>query len=208
MTSVEPPRVLFIALEGLDGAGTTTQRDLLADALRELGHSVHVTHEPSQGPIGKTIRDILAGAWAPFDERALALLFAADRLDHLTREIEPALASGKVVITDRYTLSSLAYQARKRGLPWITSINAKAREPDLTIFLEVSVDVCMQRLAHRDTTQDIFEREDVLWDVHARYRGVLDDRKDDPRVVRIDGEQSIEAVAAAVYESVFATLTA
>src|SRR4051812_35922446 len=97
----------LIALEGVDGAGTTTQAQRLAVL---LGARAHVTREPSGGPLGQLLRQLLSGAHADLDPAAVALLFAADRLDHLSREVEPALARGQHVITDRYLLSSLAYQ--------------------------------------------------------------------------------------------------
>src|SRR5574341_1198614 len=92
---------LLIALEGIDGAGTTTQAALLCDWLRGMGTRVHRTQEPSAGPIGQLLRLLLRGPLR-VDPAAVALLFAADRLDHLAREIEPQLASGAHVVTDRY----------------------------------------------------------------------------------------------------------
>ncbi len=91
----------FIALEGIDGSGTTSQRGALAAALRARGHTVLETYEPSDGSIGQLTRSRLATDARPLDRRALALMFAADRLDHVANEIEPALDAGQVVLTDR-----------------------------------------------------------------------------------------------------------
>src|SRR5690606_25682164 len=107
----------LIVLEGIDGSGTTTQARWLGEALEQRGHAVIVTREPTSGPIGLLIRQALQqqlpsenGQSVQLDFRAMALLFAADRVDHNQRLILPALAAGKIVISDRYTLSSLLYQ--------------------------------------------------------------------------------------------------
>lgn len=100
----------FIVLEGIDGSGTTTQLSRVSAALRTLGHRVHETREPTGGRIGKLIREQLSDP-SGVSARCLALLFAADRIDHLDREILPALARGEVVVCDRYVMSSLVYQS-------------------------------------------------------------------------------------------------
>src|SRR5690242_1367991 len=122
---------MFIVLEGIDGSGTTTQAARLAQTLQARGARVHATREPSTGPVGRLLRQALTGTLVA-DERpvqldfcTLALLFAADRMDHVRREIEPALARGEVVISDRYDLSSLIYQSEtspdaEQYLPWLT----------------------------------------------------------------------------------------
>src|SRR5438105_216358 len=102
----------LIVLEGIDGAGTTTQAARLGLHLAAHQLPVHVTREPSDGPLGLEIRKILRGSHAPFDPSALALLFAADRMDHVARVVEPALARGVNVVSDRYQLSSYVYQGR------------------------------------------------------------------------------------------------
>ncbi|HUJ27417.1 MAG TPA: dTMP kinase, partial [Myxococcales bacterium] len=122
----------FIVFEGLDGAGTTTQAKLLAERLQKLGRTVFLAHQPSDGTVGLLIRQILAGRAATpqadgklgqVDERVMALLFAADRLDHLNSQIEPRLARGEDVILDRYTLSSLAYQGASVSHEFINAAN-------------------------------------------------------------------------------------
>src|SRR5258705_309057 len=100
---------MFIVLEGLDGAGTTTQTERLAAALRARGQTVLATAEPTDGPVGRLLRRFLSGE-LEIEETAQALLFAADRLHHLQNQIEPTLAGGAIVISDRYYLSNLAYQ--------------------------------------------------------------------------------------------------
>src|ERR1700724_672721 len=145
----------FIVFEGLDGAGTTTQARLLAEWLQKQGRTVYLAHQPSEGPVGLLIRQILAGRAATpqadgklgmVDERVMALLFAADRLDHLGSQIEPRLARGEDVILDRYTLSSLAYQGASVSHEFINQANRFARRPDLTLFLYVPANVALERV--------------------------------------------------------------
>src|SRR5262245_15868735 len=129
------PAGKLIVLEGIDGAGTTTQARRLGEFMASRGVPVHVTNEPSAGPVGREIRNILRGAHAPFDQGAMALLFAADRLDHLSREIVPHLEAGTHVVCDRYLLSSIVYQSRFVPPEFVWAANARARPADLTILL-------------------------------------------------------------------------
>src|SRR5260221_6737154 len=129
-------RAIFIALEGIDGSGTTTQSGHLVAHLASRGRRAHATREPSAGPIGRLLREILLGqhglpGGAPADGQAMALLFAADRRDHLRREIEPALAAGTDVVSDRYLMSSLAYQAEEAERSWVASLARVVRAPDI-----------------------------------------------------------------------------
>src|SRR3989449_10513909 len=132
----------FIVFEGLDGAGTTTQARLLAERLQKQGRTAYLAHQPSEGHVGLLIRQILAGRAATsqadgklgvVDERVMALLFAADRLDHLNSQIEPRLARGEDVILDRYTLSSPAYPAASLSHDFIQAATRYARKADLTL---------------------------------------------------------------------------
>lgn len=200
MVPVDPEAPVFIVLEGLDGAGTTTQSARLASWLEARGRGVHVTREPSTGPVGVLIRQILNHRWSPFDPAALGLLFAGDRLDHVAREIQPQLDAGNDVISDRYVLSSLAYQGRSGNLPWVETINERALTPDLTIFLDVPVSVCLARLEGRSGEAEIFEREDSLVEIDAMYRQIL--QNPPANLVAIDGSSSIDLV----FESVVGVL--
>jgi len=141
----------LIVIEGLDGAGTTTQTKRVVAYLESKGVRAHATREPSDGPIGKLIREMLTGGHAiagqSLSQSTFGLLFAADRLDHLQREVEPAIADGVTVISDRWYHSSLAYQGTGADRDWITTLNARARRPDLTIFLKVRPEVAAKRRA-------------------------------------------------------------
>jgi dTMP kinase len=148
----------FVVIEGIDGSGTTTQCALLADRLSEKGLPAHTTREPSDGPIGVLIRQVLTGRVvtpSPHGARpptwtTMAALFAADRLDHLEAEIHPNLNDGVAVICDRYDYSSVAYQTVSGGggediSSWVLELNRHARRPDLTLVLDVDPVVAASR---------------------------------------------------------------
>ncbi len=193
----------LLVLEGLDGAGTTTQARRLRDALIARGHAVHVTREPSDGPIGRLIRELLNGGHAlpegAIDQTTFSLLFAADRLDHLQREVVPALAAGTVVISDRYDHSSLAYQGTGAERAWIGVLNQRARRPDLTIFLRVRAEVGAERRLAAGRSQDLFEDLAMQRRVAAGYDEVMAACvAAGEAVVILDGEQPLDEVTAAI----------
>ncbi len=163
---------LFIAVEGLDGSGTTTQVERLAAALP----GAHRTAEPSDGPVGRLIRAALGGE-LPLGDGVLPYLFAADRRDHLEREIEPALAAGRPVITDRYYASSLAYQSLSAPLDFVLSLNARFRAPDLTIFVDLPPEQCLERIERRSRISgqpiERFETLEQLSQIAAAYGAAL-----------------------------------
>jgi dTMP kinase len=192
-------RGLFVVLEGLDGAGTTTQLERLARALRQQGHRVHTTCEPSHGPVGGLIRQALKGrsvqpGGAPIAHETLALLFAADRLDHVQSEILPALARGTHVICDRYILSSLAYQGSMVPLAWVATLNERALVPDLTVLVDVDVATAARRRAARGGQAELYEVDSHQRRVAAQYRKAIALRKGREPIVIIDGTRAPEAV--------------
>lgn len=195
-------------LEGLDGAGTTTQSRLLAEALRRQGRRVHLTAEPSGGPVGALVRQVLTrrvtGPEEGFDAAALALLFAADRLDHHSAEIAPRLARGEDVVSDRYTLSSLAYQSLTTGDPrWVATINGRAPAPDATLFLRVRPAVAWKRRYAESGGGELYEVPAFQRRVARSYEraiALLQRRRE--RVLEIDGERTVDEVARAVLAAV------
>lgn len=197
------PMSKLIVLEGLDGAGTTTQARLLADALRARGREVHVTREPSDGPIGKLLRGMLTGdhaiAGQAIDQRTFGLLFAADRMDHCQREVAPHIAAGTLVISDRWYHSSLAYQGTGADRDWITMLNARARKPDLTIFLSVRPEVAAARRVSAGRIQELFEDMRMQEEVAAGYKATISElMAQGERIETIDGEASPDAVFGAI----------
>lgn len=201
---------LFIVMEGTDGSGTTTQGDLLAEALRAQGRMVVRTAEPSQGPIGQMLRATLREQGADaFDAQTVALLFAADRTDHVRRCIRPALARGETVVCDRYLGSSLAFQTVDGdGLidrDWVLTLNKLALPPDLSIFLDVPPAAAMQRILARGKPIERFEVEATLRQVHGRYRQAFDQPPAGlGEAVVVDGLRQRAEVAADVWAAVTA----
>ena len=189
---------LFIALEGLDGSGTTTQIGRLTEALPDT----HRTAEPSTGPVGRLIRRALQGE-APLGDGVLPYLFAADRQDHLEREIAPAVAEGRLVVTDRYYASSLAYQSLAAPLDFVLSLNERFRAPDLTIFLDLPVEECLDRIESRMASsgqpRERFENLAQLQEISAAYGAalaVLGGRGE--RIVVVDGAGTPDEVFARI----------
>jgi dTMP kinase len=201
----------LVVLEGLDGAGTTTQARRLADSLRADGHRVHVTREPSDGPIGSLLRAMLTGGHAiagqTIDQATFGLLFAADRMDHVQREVAPALADGMIVISDRYVHSSLAYQGTGAARAWIKTLNQAARRPDLTVFLRVSAEVAAARRAAAGRVEELFEAIAMQRRVAAGYEEVVAELiAAGEAITTLDGEASLDEVTAATLTVVRAAL--
>src|SRR3984957_6218270 len=199
----------FVVLEGIDGAGTTTHVARLAERLRTMRVAVRATREPSDGPIGTLVRQVLTGRLVNPGGRApgwatMALLFAADRMDHVDSEIEPVLAQGGVVLSDRYDASSLAYQSVSSGaeareaLEWIRTLNRYVRRPDLTIVLDVLPDVAAERCGRRGEAAQLFEKSEVQRALAVFYRDLPRYLPDD-RIVSVDASGSVDDVHARVW---------
>jgi dTMP kinase len=162
---------LFVAFEGGEGVGKTTQARLIAIWLREQGYDVVTTHEPGATKLGMRLRALLLDtAHAGMSSHSEALLYAADRAEHVAKVIDPALERGAVVLTDRYIDSSLAYQGAGRGLKTaeIARLNSWAtegREPDLTVLLDLDPEAGLTR---RTSSADRLEAEPL--DFHRRVR--------------------------------------
>lgn len=169
------PGGLYLTLEGGDGAGKTTQSELLAVWLGARGHEVVRTRDPGGTPLGRSVRDLLLHG-EHVDQRAEALLYAADRAQNIAEVVRPALARGAVVIQDRYIDSSLAYQGAGRELPdaEIRALNEWATQglwPHLTVLLDVSPELAASRRASAGQQADRLERE--AKEFHARVRGAF-----------------------------------
>jgi len=208
MSEASGGRGLLIAIEGIDGAGTTTQSRRLVDALAAAGVRSHWTREPSDGPVGVLLRRILAGEHAPVDATTLSLLFAADRADHCQREVAPAIAAGLVVVSDRWYHSSLAYQGTGEQRAWIRELNRRALVPELTLFLEVSPEAAAARRAADARTEEIFDALALQQRIAAGYREVVAELGAHETIRVIDGERAADAVAAQVWALVRETCQA
>lgn len=192
---------LFIVMEGTDGSGTTTQGDMLADALRRSGKVVVRTSEPSGGEIGQLIRRELRGqVERPLTPQIVALLFAADRIAHCQDEIGPALARGEYVVCDRYLASSLSFQVvdGEGGITteWLRSINRPIIEPDLCLLMDLPAETTMARIDKRGRPRERFEELSMLTRVRQRYHAVFNDPKAGLGQMQIiDGDRSREEIA-------------
>ncbi len=160
---------MFIVFEGLDGSGQTTQVNLLADFLRKKKKKVLVTKEPTlDSSVGKLIRRILDGK-QKITSGKLQKLFAQDRKEHLEKIIKPALNKGKIVISDRYLFSSLAYGNLDLSLNWLLKINSHFILPDIIFFMKVKPKICLERIAKRGEKITLFEKEEKLNKVYQNY---------------------------------------
>lgn len=178
---------LFIALEGLDGSGTTTQAKALKEWLDQQNITNHLTCEPSEGPIGLVLRKVLKGE-VKTDPAAVALLFAADRVDHIYREVKNARENSQIVICDRYVYSSLAYQSIEHSLNWVRSINTEAPEPTLTIYLRVAPEVAKKRRNTRDEADELFDDLQQQKKICQRYDELLGEKESDGSWVYQNGQ--------------------
>ena len=195
----------FIVLEGLDGAGTTTQLERLAGKIRALGLPVLTTREPSDGPLGHLLRQALSGRLmlpagrGPLSPETLALMFAADRMDHLSAQVRPALDAGTVVLCDRYVLSSLAYQGASVPMEWVNELNREALAPDLTLFIEVDAETAAKRRQLRGAPAELYEEDELQRRIAAQYRKAIRLREGGEKIVRVSGVEGIEAVTDACW---------
>lgn len=187
----------FIAVEGLDGAGTTTQVALISAYLRALGFPTWTTREPSGGPLGTVMRAAIEGRES-LTPQALALGFAADRLHHMFRPggINSMLADGVWVISDRYVLSSLAYQATQSvELDWLIEINRFAPEPDVTVFIDTPLSLCLERISSRgENIEDMFHRRSSLIATRRHYMHAIAKGEFVGKLVTADGSSSKQNV--------------
>jgi dTMP kinase len=203
-----PQRGLFIVLEGPDGAGISTQTALLRDALAARGMKAYATKEPTNGPIGAVIRQALSHRLVyppsePVGDEVMALLLAADRLDHLRADILPRIEGGTHVVCDRYRLSSYAYQGLTVGQEWVRALNSRAIPPDLTLFIDVPPEVSQQRIASRGGYVELYEAEERLRPIYVNYLSLIDElRKEGERIVTVDGTGTVEAVSATIVAEV------
>ena len=197
----------FIVFEGIDGSGKSTQIKHLADRLNAAGIETYSTFEPTDGPVGRLIRRMLAGS-VPTDQRTIASLFAADRTDHLVNR-ESGLCNkvdqGEVVLCDRYYFSSYAYHAQFIDMDWVihaNALNAEMLRPDITLFIDAAPDACFDRIKQRGGPLEMYEKIDMMKQVRTNYLKAFDTLKDRENVAVINGNRSMETVAEDVWKAV------
>ncbi|MCX6810126.1 MAG: dTMP kinase [Candidatus Berkelbacteria bacterium] len=167
---------MFIAIEGLDGSGTSTQADLLVNNLNKLKRTAFLTKEPTNNLIGGLIRGTLTKDWQASPE-CLQLLFAADRAHHLDRMIIPALLKDKTIVTDRYIFSTIAFGSVQCDKIWLEEINRRFLLPDITFFIDVPASKCIKRIKNTRNQFELFEREKVLAEVRENYLALAKNKK-------------------------------
>jgi dTMP kinase len=190
---------IFLVIEGLDGSGKTTQATLLAEKLSKT-YKVMLTAEPSRGKIGAFIRDCCLYEQTRLPTEAEALLFAADRIEHMQKELKPALDDGKLIVCDRYVYSSLAYQGSAGlSLDWIKTINARALQPDFSVFIDVPPEKVIGRLKRKKSVMETLETQRRVREVYLKY-------VDNGELVRVDGDRDKEFVAQELHAKVIELL--
>ena len=197
----------FIALEGIDGSGKSTQIGRLVQRLRSRGINCRATREPTGRPVGVLIRQALTGQ-VSLDPRVIAALYAADRIDHLVNGEDGLLSlveGGVTVVTDRYYFSSYAYHSVDMDMDWVIGANAVSAgllRPTLTVFLDVSAERAMERIRRGRDRVELFEREDRLRRTRALYFEAFERLKGTENVAVVDGDGPEDQVAERVWAAV------
>lgn len=182
---------MFIAIEGLDGSGLTTQAHLLTDALRAERFTVFTTKEPTYNIIGGLVRGSLTGVYK-LPHSVIQLLFVADREHHLDIEVTPILKNHGILISDRYLWSSIAFGSIDLDRKWLLTLHKHCYLPDLTILLKVSPKVCLKRQKKDRFAFQLFEKEKQLVKIWREYQWLA--KKFPKQIVIVDGEQKPKEV--------------
>ena len=197
----------FIAFEGIDGSGKSTQVKKLMERLSLHGVKCYLTREPTDSPVGSLIHQIMTGRISA-DNRVIASLFMADRVDHLlncTDGICQKIDDGITVITDRYYFSSYAYHGVDIDMDWVisgNSVSAEILKPTLTVFLDVPVKKALERIAQNRFHTELFEKEERLTAVREKYFEAFEKLKDVENVAVIDADADVDSVFERVWEVV------
>ena len=187
---------LFITFEGADGCGKTTQLKLLAEYLTQKGYEVVITREPGAKGLGEKIREILLNYEGDVSDRCESFLFLADRAQHIDMIVNPAVESGKIVLCDRHTDSSVAYQGYGRGLPverikMLNELAVNGRHPDLTFVFDIDVETSMNRVGQ---VKDRMESAGMEFFNRVR-EGYLEIAKQEPQRVKVlDASKSVDEI--------------
>jgi dTMP kinase len=198
---------LFIAFEGIDGSGKSTQVRLLSDRLMQAGHDIYTTFEPTDSMIGTMIRDIFNHR-AEADHRTIAGLFVADRLDHLLNKkngVLKKLEEGITVITDRYYFSSYAYHGAHMPMNWVieaNSLSAGLLRPQLNIYIDITPEIAMERLSKGRTSKELFETMENLIVVRKKYFEAIELLRPVERIFLTDGNRPAEEIAAGIWAEI------
>ena len=174
---------IFICIEGLDGSGKTTHAHRLVRNLQENRFDAIYTTEPSRGELGTFIRGTILEGKKRVPRVVEAVLFAVDRVEHINKDVKPALNEGKIVVSDRCVYSSLAYQgAAGLDLEWIEEINRFALPPDLAIYIDVPPEVVVKRIRRKKSVMERLETQRRVQEVYMRF-------VDNGKLMLIDGDR-------------------
>ncbi|WP_027727761.1 dTMP kinase [Treponema sp. C6A8] len=192
----------FIVFEGIDGAGTSTQIKKLCARNSKL---LIPTAEPTDRATGRFLRQLLAGDFK-LDERTTSYLFAADRCEHIYGEggVEELLKAGRIVVSDRYFFSSLAYQSATCGKGIPRHVNAPFPLPEVLFYFEINPEVSLKRVESRDGKREIYEKIDYQKKTAALYDEVINEYENNPdgmKVIRVDATKSIDEIADFIYNT-------
>ena len=184
----------FIVFEGLDGSGKTTQIKRLASHFTEQGLNCLVTSEPTNGPIGVLCRSALRGI-TPMSQDAMALIFAADRMEHILEEVRPALDAGVHVLCDRYVYSNMAFQGDIVPISTIAAYNERSMtKPDLSVFIDVKPEECSRRMTSSRQGAEIYDSPKLAIETRERYLKIFELYEKQMPIKIIDGNLSEDKV--------------
>ena len=206
LTTVNQPGK-FIAFEGIDGSGKSTQVKRLMERLSSLGIKSYETREPTDSPIGSLIHQMMTGRIIA-DNKVIACMFIADRIDHLLNKTDGILDmvnSGVSVITDRYYFSSYAYHGIDIDMDWViqgNSISANTLRPTLTVFLDIPVKSAIERIKRERFHTELYETEERLVAVRTKYFEAFEKLKDIENIAIVDADADIDIVRERVWSIV------
>lgn len=191
----------FIVFDGIDGAGKTTQLDMLARRMTDDGESVYITAEPTGGDIGRLLRSALSGA-EKRSECEMAVMFVLDRIAH-NAEIEEKINDGVCVLCDRYYHSTLAYQGKTTDYAWVRSMNIdcpEIRKPDACIYLDLTPEQSLKRISRGRSNVEIYENLEKLTEVRDSFHSVIEDlRQTGEKIFVLNADCSREELAEEIY---------
>lgn len=198
---------VFIAFEGIDGSGKSTQIGLLGKRLKDMGINLYETREPTDAPVGSLIHQIMTGR-IKTDNKVIAALFLADRLDHLLNDADglcDKINNGVSVISDRYYFSSYAYHSVDMDMDWVIDANSVCAEllkPTFTIFIDITPDEAINRISKGRYKSELFETKERLTLVREKYMEAFEKLKDEENIIIIDGNQTPEKISEDIWNSI------
>lgn len=197
----------FIAFEGIDGSGKSTQIRMLDAKMKEQGIYCYTTMEPTDSPIGSLIHQIMMGR-IKTDNKVIAALFVADRLDHLLNDVNGIvnkINEGTTVITDRYYFSSYAYHSVDMPMDWVIRANEQSSNilrPTVTVFIDTNPDAAIERIAKNRFHKELFEKKSRLIKVREKYLEAFDKLEGEECIIKVDGNRSEQEIAEDIWQKI------